>query len=850
MPQVMAGLTMVRGMMVINGSKIEEDMIMKNIFRISALMCAMAFLTTSCVKDELFDEPQQKPAAVGDEIIFGSRAGFENSDKTTRTVYSGETYKVTINDEEKTFERIDWVDGTDRVQIYCEEASGTQVADYVVYDSSTDEEGVDVKDEGYLVNPNSNTSGAALQWGSEGTHNFYAMYPATSQFDLTNNTLAQGVKMDGTKLMGIVPSAQVPARNVTDPIEETTENGKKVYVVKPNMDYAYMAAKATATPADGSVQLDFVPIVTALEIELVADQETKILELMLYGTGLAGGFKADLSNWTGTYPTCENLDDYQYTFVSDGSSTTSTLKAVDNIVYSLGELITLQQGEKLRFTMFLRPGADYNNLTLGFSETGAAYLKNNLGDGSASFNVPAHKKTRILGVNLPKAEVKIVWDASNWMEALPDDREMRYLSLPGTGGSFSYEYNDGEPDAHYQSQTLDIAQQWKAGIRAFEVIVDRPSSSNTTLGGEAVRCNNEPMGNMTFAGAMTTMVNNVTAHPNECAVVILTYQPRGGWFTPERNCQNFAKSLKKWYDNLSADEKSKYVKYTPNATLRSGDNSVAGKVLLMVRMHQRDEDADDAFGTAAAELDGCPFVIIEGCGTAKDRWGARGYTINNKRCYDISNKYSSDANIIETYMHDSSDYSNGASNYIFTTDANGDYTTTHTYTNGSTTYLVSRPANGSPNLNFGFETADGTTCWYQEWARVVETPLTATWSGNKIYWFESLSEKKSNIEQTFEKALGSDPSTSQTIFINSLCGYLVQSDFSASYTPSMDGTYGGSGGDIAGLANKLNPWFLEMVKGAQFEQSTGPTGVVMMDRVTENMEVIGMIISNNFKYNK
>lgn len=810
---------------------------MKNIFRFSALLCAVAFSVTGCVKDDILEEPQRRPvASVGDEIIFGSRAGFENSDKTTRTVYSGETY--TVNGV--TFERIDWVDGTDRVQIYCEEASGTQVADYVVYDSSTDEEGVDVKDEGYLVNPNSNVSGASLQWGSEGTHNFYAMYPATSQFDLTNNTLAQGVKMDGTKLMGIVPSAQAPARNVTDPIEVKTENGKKVYVVKPNMDYAYMAAKATATPADGSVQLNFVPIVTALEIELVADQETKILELMLSGTGLAGGFEADLSNWTGTYPTCKNLDSYQYTFESNGSSTTSTLNAVNNIVYSLGELVTLQQGEKLRFTMFLRPGANYNNLTLGFSETGAAYLKNNLGNGSASINVPAHKKTRILGVNLPKADVEIKWDASNWMEALPDETQLAYLSLPGTGGSFSYAYAGSNVDC-YKQQTLDIDQQWKAGIRAFEVVVDRNCSTwlgiaerdVESLGDDDVyvKCNKTSVG-VTFDSAMKGMEQAVEAHKNECAVVILTYQPEDA--LPNRNATKFAQSLKMWWNGIGADRQKYYVKYTPGATLRGETNPVSGKVLLIVRPNQTDEKDGGNFAGVVSELSGCPFLLIDGCGTAKDRWGARGYTINNTPVAHISNSVSDGAMIIENYMQNGN---------IFPDKANGSYG--NEYTSGDN--IIRRPADGSSALNFGFETADnGVTCWYQEWARVVDAPYT----NNNFVWFESLREKESNIEQTFIKAINSDPKIDQTIFINSLCGYLVTKDLSDSYTPSTGNTYGGSGGNVAGLANELNPWFLEMVKGAQLEQSTGPTGVVMMDRVTENMDVIGMIISNNFKYNK
>ena len=51
---------------------------MKNMFRFSALLCAMAVLVTSCTQDETL-EPQVKPAADGSEILFGARAGFENA---------------------------------------------------------------------------------------------------------------------------------------------------------------------------------------------------------------------------------------------------------------------------------------------------------------------------------------------------------------------------------------------------------------------------------------------------------------------------------------------------------------------------------------------------------------------------------------------------------------------------------------------------------------------------------------------------------------------------------------------------------------------------------------------------
>ena len=843
---------------------------MKNIIRISALMCAMAFLTTSCVKDELFDEPQQKPAAVGDEIIFGSRAGFENSDKTTRTVYSGETYTK----DGVTFERIDWIDSTDpevmdRVQIYSPQAANGPVADYFVYANSqaddNDDNTVDIEDEGYLVKVQDN----ALQWGSKETHKFYAMYPATSSFK-EEVTIAMGIKMDGTTLHGVVPSAQVPGtKGDKKGVEKVDGYG---YVAHPNMDYAYMAAKAEASPEAGSVSLDFVPIVTAVEIELLADQTMTISELYVSGDNenadkvqyLAGAFTADLSdaNWTGTYPTCENQATYTHTFTNDkGESQTLTLNQEHTIYYSLGGQFTINKGEKLKFTVFLRPGVDYTNLKVGFSETGAAYLSKTLGADGVTLTIPQHKKTQFKNVQLPLEDVVITWDASNWMEALPDEREFAYLSLPGTGGSFSYAYTGSNPQYYrQQNTTFNIDAQWKAGIRAFEVVVNRKQTGGLLSGYSAaslgdddvyVKCNKTSVG-VTFDTAMKGMEDAVKNHPNECAVVIITYQPEGA--SPNRNATMFAESLKLWWDGIGTTRQAYYKKLTPNATLRA-ENAVQGKVLVIVRPNQKDEKDGGNFDGVKTQLRSCPFVLIDGCGTAKDRWGARGYKINGSVVADISNSVTDNNLIIETYM--------GQNSTLF------DSTDDTSYTSGNY-YTITRPAIGSDDLYFGFDTETvGTRCWYQEWARVAaktETFIVESWfSDTYYYWFESLNEKKSNIEQTFNKALSFDPSkvagTQEDpafIFINSLCGYLIDSGFSDSYTHSTGSTYGGDGGNIQALAKGdgtdanpgLNAWFEAMVNDSQMEQTAGPTGIIMMDYVEPTDLVIGTIISNNFKYSK
>ena len=286
-------------------------------------------------------------------------------------------------------------------------------------------------------------------------------------------------------------------------------------------------------------------------------------------------------------------------------------------------------------------------------------------------------------------------------------------------------------------------------------------------------------------------------------------------------------------------------KYTPDLTL----GEAKGHVMVLVRLNQKDEKEGDwynssiqtgvnNYNTAVNTLANTPFVLINGCGTAKDRWGARGYKVNDTNFPDISNSYS-DYEMIETFMEDG---------YLFST-TDGNYTTS--YKSGD--YTITRAAADTPSaLNFEFQTNDTSIkCWYQEWARVVDTPQTYN---NSFYWFESYNEKLNNATLTYDMAVSD--SYSNYIFVNSLCGYLVTSDFTDSLTPSTGYTYGGSGGDIKGLADKITPAFYTHVLNRSKENTTGPTGIVLMDylRSDENAGganlLPGLIIANNFKHNK
>lgn len=789
---------------------------MKKIYLFSALFCAPIFFLTSCVEENL-ETPA--PAKDGDEIIFGARAGFETPG--TKTVYAGEDGYYTAGG--KTFERIDWLDEQDAIQIYSPEASGPNPSHYTVYHAKDHDS---QKDYAYLVK----NGDSSLQWNGDDEHHFYAMYPSSDMFSVDQSTLASGITMDGTTLRGVVPGAQAPIS-----IELEGNN----WVAQPNMNYAYMAAKGKAKREDGGVSLTFVPIVTAVQIQLTLNEESldpiTIAELRVQGNGIAGNFYANLSEdeWTGTYPVC----------INDGAGT----GVIQIPMWKDANPITIQPGQTLTFTVFLRPGAEYKNLTVGYSPTGGGYITKALGSDNNPVALPQNLKTVIKGFKLParyKEEEEVVTiDASKWMDQVADEVDFKKLSIPGTGGSFSFNYT-ADTDGYFRSQHthMTIAEQWKVGIRAFEIVSDRKADYSAgffgiggrdnaqTLAEAQVTCNKQDM-NITVGKAMDDINNLLAEHSNECAIVIFTYQPEGN--NPPRNATKYAQSLKLWFDGINYQDK--FVLYRPDIML----GEVRGKILVIVRVNQSGEKDGGTFSDAVGQLPvgTYPFLLVDGCGTAKDKWGARGYTITVDGTTTPAPNISNSATVyIEQYMETS-------------------------------TIDPSNHANvGKGSMNFAYSTNTDAQCWYHEWARVLPDNLNiasgrwGSYSHPAMYWFESYSEKLSNAVETFKMAI-SDQFTNY-VFVNTLSGYMATDATKGSPTyslvPSVGSAYGGDGGDIAALATRLNSDFYREVLSAGMEQTTGPTGVVMMDYVNnapaENVEydgsyyLPGVIIANNFKF--
>ena len=865
---------------------------------------AIAGLFATACEDEDIVNPILPPAEVGDAIIFGARAGFENA-YPTRTEYSGVSYSL----DNKVFERIDWIDG-DKVQITCPQADGVKFAHYKVTGFSVGDEDPGTTNKGsdyaYLESLATEEEDM-LQWSATTTHDFYAMYPSEAMF-YTENTISvpQGLKMEGSKIYGVVPFAQMTTNMPTQ-----DSNNPNHYIFKPNMNYAYMVAKTSTTreAAAGGVGLSFMPIVTAVEITVeTQDMPIEMSEIQITSTqNITGSFMTDLEGWNGTdYPAIEATNE-----VAPGKL----------IQISFNEVFTLGIGQSLTFTVFLLPGETIPDLTIGFSATGAGYLRKKLGTVTdANGNVthafagfPSSLKTKISGLTLPKKPEEdepdpFVIDASKWMEQLSDTTKIGALSLPGTGASFSYGLDS--TDIYHRAQTLTFDRQWAAGIRAFEASLNRKYTVDNTIGGfanEPITCNGEELttneGGTTTKITLNWVVQNLLAklkeNPDETAMLILTYQPIGN--NPGRDAESFATDINNYVTNNI--DQSKLVRFSPNLKLLDKNeetgaineaNSARGKLMIVVRPTQLDEDNATTRSDAIDALTNTNILAIDGCGTAKDKWGARGYKINfetdikgaisgHKYYYSYSNRTPSNisnnpigyneggagfgqyeqlsggSNTVEGFMN---------SSYIFAT---SNVNSSVTNNNNGNPIGVTRPgADGT--LNFEYGTNAGYQCWFQEWARVIpqnmniasgywDDPSTTNDDRRNypaVYWFESYNEKLSHVTRTFDMAI-SGQFSDKYVFINSLCGYMATTSYTNSLVPSINYAYGGDGGDIGALANLLNPAFYKYVRSSGMANATGPTGIVLMDRVTNTRNTSldasedgsyflpGTIIANNFK---
>lgn len=484
----------------------------------------------------------------------GKVISFGLSAKHTRTVY-GDEY---VNENGDRSWPLYWVEN-DPITIYCAEAEEAKSANYTVIPTS--------------ATSNSNTGtitengSEPLKWGGDtDTHNFYAVYP--------NNIVVK----DGIATFPI-------NRNQTAKVTSTDGYSQNV-VATPDMSNAYMVAKMSTKPTDQSVNLEFKPIMTTLDIEI---------------TGAPGGQNsADAARITGisissTITTNSNAskDNFYYDInkgiitagsaTSSDKATTQTENTFINLVDNDGKAsyVDLANGHTLTITAFLPPMSKEVAANLkrqvkvrvhatGNKELVASIKTNESSDSWTTQLTPSAKRK----IQLPTIPTSTNETGNNWITALDGDIYVSQMSIPGAHDAATGEEMQtglGTLFASTQEQTLQT--QWNLGVRAFDL---RPAIYDAIIGStnELWLYHGVARVTVSWAKAMETITTNLTDNPGEFVIVLFRHEDEG-CLGKNTNTTDFNNYMTNWINANS----SWIVDWKPDLTI----DECRGKIILISR---------------------------------------------------------------------------------------------------------------------------------------------------------------------------------------------------------------------------------------------------------------------------
>lgn len=183
----------------------------------------------------------------------------------------------------------------------------------------------------------------------------------------------------------------------------------------------------------------------------------------------------------------------------------------------------MASGEKLNVKFFLLPrDIQASELSVSVVLSNGQTLTKDLADENAEHNLAQGEIVRVFTPKLNPANV------NNWMSRIGDDVLFAsQLSLPGTKHSFTYTTFEGEKgsydaehDIMLSFQSIDIDNQFDAGIRAFDVKVSADKGVNIYSGD-----NNDIESLENF---LNELKQKLVTSSTECAVVAINYVDRGG----------------------------------------------------------------------------------------------------------------------------------------------------------------------------------------------------------------------------------------------------------------------------------------------------------------------------------
>lgn len=646
--------------------------------------------------------------------------------------------------------------------------------------------------------------GEGLQWDrTSSTQDFYAIYPAIES--MKNEAVRNTVSFENGVLKGYIPVNQ----------QHTITKSGNVWTAKPNMDYMYMAAvqKGYPVPAanveDDGVSLHFVPLTTTLELTIEGPTEAPIASINVFannGENIAGYFSCDL-----TQANTSTTEGTELTCNYESSATVRNMITISGYYDDNGTQrpLELAAGESITFNVFLLPHANLENISVrvaGFNTASKTLALSGV-------TLHPHQKTCVK-VKAPKISSG---EVNTWITGMNDNVLVSQLSIPGTANSFSNKYT-GSNAQNYKAQTVDFEQQWNSGIRCFELRCPNNSSGNS-LDGVQLQCNRQNLG-ITFGEAVDMIWAKVKSS-GEFAMIMPAFESdagRGG------NVTDFANDLNQFFTDHSG-----YAYKTYSRDLTVGE--ARGTLMFLARITSEEDN------NLTLPYPG-QGVFIDQWGSLKDNWARRGYPVDNWA------KGSSLSNSMEYYMITDNTYEG--------------FVPSNLPTKGTVDYMHNTTR---ADESYG-------SAYIQDWARVVKESqnyelYSYSYWGTRYqyaYWQESLTEKKTDIWNTFELAIeDNNNKQGSTFYINCLDGYYVDSQVELSFKPYIEGysangysyTNGGVAGNIESFATDINNWFYQEILNYGAEKIYGPMNIVILDRVYEpggGSYLPSVIINNNYRF--
>ena len=260
-----------------------------------------------------------------------------------------------------------------------------------------------------------------------------------------------------------------------------------------------------------NVTMTYEPVVLVLDVVVNAgDTRYNILGVSVRSENqpIVGSFTYDVAT-----------SEFAYT---SSSSDSNTLAWVD--CQEEGRALALESGQKLNVKFFLLPqNINARELTVSvLLENGQTLRQRLVPDGNPDVEL-IHGN--IIKVRTPKLNPA---QTSNWMSMIDDDVLFAsQLSLPGSKHSYSYELYDSErynynanTDRMQTYQTLNISEQYDAGIRAFDIKLDY-YNGNVVLyvGGQPT--------SIRFESMLDEIKTKLDAVPSEFVIIAINYVERG-----------------------------------------------------------------------------------------------------------------------------------------------------------------------------------------------------------------------------------------------------------------------------------------------------------------------------------